>query len=124
VSDRPAFLAGAVYVDTSGLDELSDSGFKADKIVREYGLAITLDAAKNAPVASMETSGYVGGALRNSITSESYSPGFCQYIIQDGVEYGIYQEFGTSRMAAQPWLIPAVEKWREKFLSAFAELFK
>ena len=31
------------------------------------------------------------------------------YTIADGVEYGIYQEFGTRRMAAQPFLIPAFE---------------
>ena len=31
------------------------------------------------------------------------------YIIADGVDYGIYQEFGTKRMAAQPFLIPAFE---------------
>jgi hypothetical protein len=31
------------------------------------------------------------------------------FIIADGVDYGIYQEFGTKRMAAQPFLIPAFE---------------
>ena len=31
------------------------------------------------------------------------------YIIADGVDYGIYQEFGTHKMAAQPFLIPAFE---------------
>jgi HK97 gp10 family phage protein len=31
------------------------------------------------------------------------------------VEYGIYQEFGTSKMAAQPYLTPAVEAIRAKF---------
>jgi hypothetical protein len=46
------------------------------------------------------------------------------YTIQDGVEYGVHQEFGTSKMAAHPFLIPALEAWRERFLDAFKELFK
>jgi hypothetical protein len=29
------------------------------------------------------------------------------YIVHDGVEYGVYLEFGTSRMAARPMLRPA-----------------
>lgn len=32
------------------------------------------------------------------------------YRIQDGVEYGIYLEFGTEKMAARPHLRPALEK--------------
>lgn len=31
------------------------------------------------------------------------------FVITDGVEYGIFTEFGTSRMAAQPALVPAIE---------------
>jgi HK97 gp10 family phage protein len=40
------------------------------------------------------------------------------------VEYGVYQEFGTSKMAAQPFLVPAIEAWAEKFYKAFEGLFK
>lgn len=32
------------------------------------------------------------------------------YIVHDGVEYGIYVEFGTTRQAAQPALVPAFEE--------------
>lgn len=40
-------------------------------------------------------------------------------IVADGVEYGLYQETGTSRMAAQPFMVPAVEKVRPGFVEAF-----
>jgi hypothetical protein len=34
------------------------------------------------------------------------------YYIADGVQYGVYQELGTSKMAAQPHVTPAVEGHR------------
>ena len=40
-------------------------------------------------------------------------------VVADGVEYGIYQELGTSRMAAQPFMRPAVEAVRPGFAQAF-----
>jgi len=41
------------------------------------------------------------------------------YIVADGVSYGIYQEFGTIKMAAHPFMHPAVEKIRAGFEQAF-----
>ena len=35
--------------------------------------------------------------------------------VHDGVEYGIYQELGTSQMGAQPFMRPAVEANRRGF---------
>lgn len=40
-------------------------------------------------------------------------------IVADGVTYGIYQELGTSKMAAQPFMVPAVEAVRPGFNQAF-----
>jgi len=39
-------------------------------------------------------------------------------IVADGVEYGLFQELGTSRMAAQPFMVPAVEAVRPGFVKA------
>lgn len=109
-------LHGAV-IDTRVLDQITtEMKPKAAKIVNKYGLAILSDAAQLAPVDT--------GALRNSLTSESGMTGELTYTIQDGVEYGVYQELGTSRMAAQPFLIPAIEAWSQRFQDAFKELFK
>lgn len=57
------------------------------------------------------------GRLRNSISHE---------VVQDtvyigtNVEYAAYQEFGTSRMKAQPYLAPAVENHLSEY-SALTE---
>ena len=40
-------------------------------------------------------------------------------IVADGVEYGLYQELGTVKMAAQPFMVPAVERVRPGFEQAF-----
>ena len=114
-----------MVLDTTVLDRITrELKPKAHNIVMTYGNLVMSDSAKNAPVASMETSGYIGGALRGSITSESRMTDDLTFTVSDGVEYGVYQEFGTSKMAAQPFMRPAIEKWRERFLTAFSELFK
>jgi HK97 gp10 family phage protein len=108
---------GSIKLDTRLLDKITaEMQPKASFIVKQYGFAITGEAAKNAPVDT--------GALRNSITSESMMTDDLTFTVQDGVNYGIFLELGTSRMAAQPFLLPAVEAWRQKFLDAFEGLFK
>lgn len=47
------------------------------------------------------------GALMNSIHTERQMR--LVYWVMDGVEYGIYQELGTGRMSAHPFMIPAFE---------------
>ena len=39
-----------------------------------------------------------------------------------GANYGIYQEMGTHKMAAHPFLIPALEACREGFMAAMGAL--
>ena len=108
---------GGIKIDTSVLDKITaEMKPKAREIVNKYGVAISGDAAKRAPLDT--------GALRNSILAASRMIADMAYRIQDAVTYGIFQELGTSKMAAQPFLVPAVEAWREKFLKAFGELFK
>jgi len=48
-------------------------------------------------------------ALKNSVV---YEPGNepLTWIVHDGVEYGVHLEYGTEKMAARPWLLPAVEQ--------------
>jgi len=108
---------GGIKIDTSVLDRITaEMRPKAAEIVEEHGLAIMSEAAQSAPVDT--------GALRNSILSESGMTGELQYTVQDGVEYGQFVELGTSRMAAQPFLVPAIEHWRAKFYRAFTGLFE
>lgn len=51
---------------------------------------------------------YDTGALKNSINTKRQRMN--HWRVQDGVEYGIYQEWGTYKMAAQPFMVPAAEK--------------
>ena len=108
---------GNVVLDTTVLDKITaEMKPEARKIVNKYGLVITDAAARMAPVDT--------AALRNSLLSESRMTDDLTFTVSDGVEYGIFQELGTSKMAAQPFLVPAIEAWRERFLNAFGELFK
>ncbi len=43
-------------------------------------------------------------------------------ILHDGVDYGIYNEFGTSRMSAQPFMTPAIEGVRGAFLEGWDQV--
>lgn len=43
-------------------------------------------------------------------------------IIAVGANYGVYQEFGTVHMGAQPYLTPAAEAIRPAFLAALESL--
>jgi len=49
----------------------------------------------------------------------SNTGGRFERIVADGVNYGIHQEFGTSKMNAQPFMRPAVEAVRPGFDRAF-----
>lgn len=50
------------------------------------------------------------GFLKGSI--EAVRSGVAEWIVQVGAEYAAYVELGTSRMAAQPYLTPAIETVR------------
>lgn len=52
------------------------------------------------------------GNLKNSIVARPAGRGKAEVSI--GAEYAIYLEYGTTRMAARPFLRPAVERISEK----------
>lgn len=56
-----------------------------------------------------ETPGVDTSALKNSVAYEPGDDPWTQ-IVHDGVEYGVHLEYGTEKMAARPWLLPAVEQ--------------
>lgn len=59
------------------------------------------------------------GRLRNSLHISPSSPGSLRYEVGDGVDYGVFVEFGTYKMGAQPYLRPAADEvrvvWTPKF---------
>lgn len=108
---------GNVKIDDTILRKMTaEAKPKAANIVKQYGFMISSDAIKRAPVDT--------GYLINTISSNSQMVGEITFRVQDATEYGIFQELGTSKMAARPFLRPALEKYRDKFIKAFSELFK
>lgn len=76
-------------------------------VVREYTFIVERWAKRLAPVDT--------GRLRASIRTR------LMYLVGEvftDVEYAPYQEFGTSKMDAQPFLEPALESTKESFLRA------
>ena len=77
---------------------------------------------KDETVNNIEMKGIVDtGALRDSIEYEMESDGFT---LRDGVSYGIYNEFGTYKMAARPFMIPAAEMYGNIVTMKFMELMR
>lgn len=74
---------------------------KVQAALRAGGLIIMNDAKARAPVLT--------GNLRRSITVED-GPGPREVNIGTDVEYAPFQEFGTSRMGARPYLRPAFDQ--------------
>jgi HK97 gp10 family phage protein len=106
----------SVKLDTSVLDRMiAEHEREASQIVRAGAFAIEGHAKDKAPVDT--------GALKNSIEAEERS-GPLAWWVHDGVEYGIYQELGTSRMAAQPFLTPAVEGVRKRWNDMWKDFFR
>lgn len=69
-------------------------------------------AKANAPVDT--------GNLRDSITGEASG---LEGTVATGVEYASYQEFGTSRMPAHPYMIPAATAAAPAFMSEMRAVF-
>lgn len=94
----------------------------ASKVIRKTLLDVLADAAALAPVDT--------GALKNSLSPSGegnvfdMKPGDLFGVAGTSLEYAGFVEFGTRRMAAQPYLTPAAERQRPAFEAAMAHLLK
>ena len=106
----------AIKLDTRRLDDIINNlPERGSMIVRTGAFQVQAKAKMLAPVDP--------GALKSSLQAEEKDNPL-HWWVHDGVEYGIFQELGTSRMAAHPFLIPAVESIRRWFSDQMKELFK
>lgn len=86
---------------------------RAGRIVRATALGIETDAKGRAPVDT--------GALRASIHTEM--TGETSATVAPGVDYAAAVEYGTARGGpAQPYLTPAAEAARPRFVEAMKKL--
>jgi HK97 gp10 family phage protein len=96
-----------VKLDTAKLDQIARKSQKrAEGIIKTAALEVESRAKQRAPVDT--------GALKNSLRATEREKLLWQ--VADGVEYGIFQELGTSRMPAHPFLVPALESIRDWFI--------
>ena len=108
-------LVGSITLDTKVLDKIAANLDKnSDDIVKGIAFEVKQSAQDYAPVDT--------GALKGSIKVKPIKKNL--YHVHDGVHYGIYQEYGTSRMAAQPFMTPAIERVRKFIVNKFKGLIK
>lgn len=88
-----------------------------EEAMQDSVLWVERDAKEFAPVDT--------GNLRASIASMVESSGVLKSevrgVIGSNVDYAPFQEFGTSRMGAQSFLRPAMEKNRDRILKRFRQ---
>ena len=93
-----------VTTETKILDKIvSQINPRAEQAVKDTAFMVQAKSAIAAP--------YETGALSASMTAEQ--EGTFQWIVRDGVTYGIFNELGTYKMGAHPFLTPAVESERQ-----------
>ena len=107
-------MSFSVSLDTTKLDSIiAKLPGNRDKIVKAAAFEVLREAQKNAPVKT--------GALKAHADVMPY-PGFSN--VEFYHEYAPYVELGTYKMAARPFLTPAVENAAKKFVEMFKGLFK
>ena len=112
-------MTGVVTLDMTGLlNAMAKVKPNSAKIVRQAAFKVEAMAKVMCPVDT--------GALRNSINIRQMSS--LLWRVQDGPArdgrlYGIYQELGTYKMAAQPFMIPAVEQVSNEYIAMWQGLF-
>jgi HK97 gp10 family phage protein len=108
-------MAIVTHLDTRRLDQIiANLDGKASEIVRTTAFEVEQKAKMLAPVKT--------GALKGSLKAEEHG-GPLSWWVHDGMEYGLFNELGTSRMAAHPFMVPAVEGVRAKWIERWRELF-
>lgn len=114
-----------VKLDTTRLDEIAANlGVRTDKVVSMLANEVVgnaVDSFGESPSKPGDPPGVDTGALRASVHAEKVKEN--TYAAMDGVEYGAFLEFGTPRMAARPWLGPAVFKMMQTFSERWKGLF-
>jgi len=118
---------------TNHFGQIADEAAKqVERVIRKTGFAIERMAKILAPVdrgflrASIYTVTHSGsgfrvsasdatGRAKRTLFNEVRTADKYEALVPVGAEYGIYQEYGTLRSAAQPFMTPAVESVRPQF---------
>jgi HK97 gp10 family phage protein len=134
-------MTANVRLDTHVLDRIKgDLPKKRGKLIRETAFRVEDKAKRMTPLltGALRSSGYTStdqgsthaaGAAEAEgrrpgvgITEEAAPEAAGNAIVGFSVEYALFIELGTSRMAARPFLVPAVEAERPEFERMAKEL--
>lgn len=110
-----------IEVDTSELDNLAFELEAAANKTDERVAQIVTDTVKDIQRGARQRAPVDTGALRNSIDVR-FSDGGRSGMVYVGVHYAGFVEFGTSRMAPQPYMTPAIEAALPKFQAAMENI--
>jgi HK97 gp10 family phage protein len=114
LSDAGGLDVGSGLPGLGGGDGLSAAvRGAAASTVAKAALEMQAEARRLAPVRT--------GRLRDSIRARQLGP--TSWVVEIGVDYGGYVEFGTSRAPARPYMRPAFEKVKAKFGDLAAKEF-
>jgi HK97 gp10 family phage protein len=103
----------ATTTDTADLDTIIRRLESLPAIVERYATIIADEAARLVPVKT--------GSLKASITVHLEALA-AEITAGENLDYAAYVEYGTSRMAAQPFMRPAMERYGPAFVSAVQAL--
>ena len=95
-------------------------------VVRKNGAELQTKAQKNAPVGTPQSTGipgYVGGTLKRSVELDITDGGLTAEV-EPTADYAAYVEYGTRFMEAQPYLKPAYDEQKKKFVKDLNELVR
>lgn len=103
----------SVKLDLKRLEQLERQvPGRADQVVGKIAFDLAADAQANmntvSPAPAGEPPGIVTGNLKNSIQASKVRQFLWQVVV--GASYGIDLEFGTVRMAARPFMRPAINR--------------
>lgn len=89
---------------------------KVKQVVKLNGAELQANAMRKAPVAAVN-----GGTLKRSIGLDMEDGGMTA-VVEAKAEYAPYQEFGTRFMGAQPYMGPAFNQQKGRFLNDLQRL--
>lgn len=95
-------------------------------VVRKNGADLQTKAQENAPVGTPQSTGipgYVGGTLKRSVELDITDGGLTAEV-EPTADYAAYFEYGTRFMEAQPYLKPAYDEQKKKFVKDLNELVR
>ena len=95
-------------------------------VVRKNGADLQTKAQENAPVGTPQSTGipgYVGGTLKRSVELDITDGGLTAEV-EPTADYAAYVEYGTRFMEAQPYLKPAYDEQKKKFVKDLNELVR